>query len=396
MQIHSPRSPRVILATATVVILTIFILSGHHFQSLDSDTRSESDTLGKDEKLGDLIESGPRVRQATVALQNEYNPVSERAIKSHVRHGDVWGYPTHILRHSMLAGNSGYSQFNKLSFIQMLLLNEMAKPYGQRAGWIVSVTPLSSTERLSIEDTLLGGTNACCNSWFDADTVLLNPKVPWTAFLPPTKFPNIHYLATRDWNGFNAGVFLIRVHEWSVKMLADAQALPSLRPDITFSFEDQGAMYESFSRPEFRDSVVFQPRQWWNEYLELNNDRSVHPGDLLIHFAGLGGKDGFMGPWLDRIEHTASKWAVPLENTSYLGEIKKYWDTYGRATEVLERVNNELSPDTTNRSAYSMKPIKEASEKLRERLWKEADDCDSIQKETESLADYLAIDGNET
>ena len=82
------------------------------------------------------------MQQATTTLHDEYDPAFERAIKSHIKHGEAWGYPTHVLRHSMLDGNS---QFNKISYLQMLLLSEMVKPYGQRAGWIVSVTPSSSS-----------------------------------------------------------------------------------------------------------------------------------------------------------------------------------------------------------------------------------------------------------
>ena len=76
------------------------------------------------------------MRQATTTLHDGHDPVFERAIKSHIKHGEAWGYLTHILRHSML---NGKSQYNKISYLQLLLLNEMAKPYGQRAGWIVSV-----------------------------------------------------------------------------------------------------------------------------------------------------------------------------------------------------------------------------------------------------------------
>ena len=142
MQIHNHRSSRVILGSASVFILIVFFFLAQHFRGLSLDTRSNFDASSIDDELVDRIESGPRVRQATTSLHNEYDPVFERAIMSHVRHGEAWGYPTHVLRHSMLDGNS---QFNKISYLQMLLLNEMAKPYGQRSGWIVSVIPLSSS-----------------------------------------------------------------------------------------------------------------------------------------------------------------------------------------------------------------------------------------------------------
>ena len=134
MQMYNPRSSRAFLGSAGVFIFFIFYFFVHRFQGLSIYTRSDFDASGTNNELIDPNEGGPRVRQATTTLHDEYDPVFERAIKSHIKHGEAWGYPTHVLRHSMFDRNS---QYNKISYLQMLLLNEMAKPYGQRAGWIV-------------------------------------------------------------------------------------------------------------------------------------------------------------------------------------------------------------------------------------------------------------------
>ena len=142
MQIYNYRASRVLIGSAAVFSFLTFFFFFHHYHSLAPKNHGGFDTSSSTEaELADLGEGGPRVRQATILLQNEYDPLYERAIKSHIRHGEIWGYPTHVLRHSMLDPGSGYSQYNKLAFVQMLLLNEMAKPFGQRAGWIVSVFP---------------------------------------------------------------------------------------------------------------------------------------------------------------------------------------------------------------------------------------------------------------
>ena len=140
MSIYSYHSSRVLIGSVAVFSLLVFFFSFHHY-SLSLEDRSGFNSSSTEDGLADLAEGGPRVRQATTLLQNEYDPIYERAIKSHIRHGEIWGYPTDVLRHSMLDSGSGYSQYNKLAFVQMLLLNEMAKPFGQRAGWIVSVFP---------------------------------------------------------------------------------------------------------------------------------------------------------------------------------------------------------------------------------------------------------------
>ena len=134
LQTYSPRSSRALFGSAGVFILIVSFFVVHHLQGTPFYTRSGSDASGANDELINPIEGGSRLRQATTTLHDEYDPIFERAIKSHIKHGEAWGYPTHVLRHSMLDGNS---QYNKLSYLQMLLLNEMAKPYGQRAGWIV-------------------------------------------------------------------------------------------------------------------------------------------------------------------------------------------------------------------------------------------------------------------
>ena len=134
MQTYSPRSSRAFLGSALVFILFVSFFVVHHLQGASFYTRSGSDDSGTNDEPINPIEGGSRLRQATTTLHEEYDPIFERAIKSHIKHGEAWGIPTHVLRHSMLDGNS---QYNKLSYLQMLLLNEMAKPYGQRAGWIV-------------------------------------------------------------------------------------------------------------------------------------------------------------------------------------------------------------------------------------------------------------------
>lgn len=79
-------------------------------------------------------EGGPRVRQATMIYQTDkFNAVYERSVDSHIKHGNMWNVPTHVLRHDIV--DAGF--FNKPAFLLGLVIEEMAKPYGQRADWIV-------------------------------------------------------------------------------------------------------------------------------------------------------------------------------------------------------------------------------------------------------------------
>ncbi len=65
-----------------------------------------------------------------------FNAVYERSVDTHIKHGELWGVPTHILRHDIV--EAGF--FNKPAYILGLIIEEMAKPYGKRAEWIVYVS----------------------------------------------------------------------------------------------------------------------------------------------------------------------------------------------------------------------------------------------------------------
>lgn len=73
-------------------------------------------------------------------------------------------------------------------------------------------------------------------SWFDSDTVLMNPNMPLETFLPPLELPNVHLLTSRGWNGLHGGVFFLRVHPWSVELLSAAIAYPVVKPNVQLSW----------------------------------------------------------------------------------------------------------------------------------------------------------------
>lgn len=90
--------------------------------------------------FGDLVEdpnkAAPKVRQATMIYETVGgNVIYERSIDTHIKHGEQWGVPTHILRHDVI--EAGF--FNKPAYILGLIIEEMAKPHGKRTEWIVYV-----------------------------------------------------------------------------------------------------------------------------------------------------------------------------------------------------------------------------------------------------------------
>ena len=88
----------------------------------------------------DLVEdpnkAAPKLRQATMIYETVGgNVVYERSIDTHIKHGEQWGVPTHILRHDVI--EAGF--FNKPAYMLGLIIEEMAKPHSKRSEWIVYV-----------------------------------------------------------------------------------------------------------------------------------------------------------------------------------------------------------------------------------------------------------------
>ena len=167
-------------------------------------------------------------------------------------------------------------------------------------------------------------------SWFDCDTVLLNPKLGLSHFLPPAEFSDANVLATNDANGLNNGVFFIRVSAWAIEVMSANIAYRTFKPDDQLTFQDQSALENIFHMDKFRDQVVYCPQRWFNAYQSGFLNESIEPnqvrrGDLIVHFAGVGNKIERMNYWCDIAEKHLPDWEVEIIHTSYLEEIEEFW-----------------------------------------------------------------------
>ena len=62
----------------------------------------------------------------------------ERGLRTHIENGEKWGYPTHYLRHDIVGrGEVAEGVYDKLLYLLTIMVNEMTKPYGKRAEWLV-------------------------------------------------------------------------------------------------------------------------------------------------------------------------------------------------------------------------------------------------------------------
>lgn len=285
-----------------------------------------------DPLLPDILR--PKIRQVSMRVYNATNKTNdaldERCMATHLEYGKRWEYPTHILREDVKGkGHWNELLFSKPLYMLSLTIAEMAKPVDERAEWLV---------------------------FFDSDTILLNPNIPWTLFLPPSDFSSIHFLGGRDWgdgsqdwgdgSGFNAGVFFVRINEWSVKMLTEVAALPDLRADVQLGFNaEQAAFKWVFKRAGYREHVLYQPIEWFNGFEQsFGQLPPVQDGDMLVHFSSLKQhKFGAVQKWLDRLERAPQELHIPLENTSYPANVDAYWNRLRDAKNVLEIAEDFIS-----------------------------------------------------
>lgn len=166
-------------------------------------------------------------------------------------------------------------------------------------------------------------------------------------FLPPDDLVDINFMATKNLDGFNAGLFFFRVDEWSVELLSDAYSLRRLRPEIDIVGNiEQNSMKYLFGLEQHKKHILYQPQSWYNGMKgQPRSETEINEGDLLVHFAGINHdneeemKNDIMTNWFADLEQHPGKWQVPPEQTKYPKAIEAFWKTYKEAKDMLDSVH---------------------------------------------------------
>ena len=166
-------------------------------------------------------------------------------------------------------------------------------------------------------------------------------------FLPPDDLVDINFMATKNLDGFNAGLFFFRVDEWSVELLSDAYSLRRLRPEIDIVGNiEQNSMKYLFGLEQHKKHILYQPQSWYNGMKgQPRCETEINEGDLLVHFAGINHdneeemKNDLMTKWFADLEQHPGKWQVPAEQTRYPKAIEAFWKTYKEAKDMLDSVH---------------------------------------------------------
>ena len=230
--------------------------------------------------------------------------------------------------------------------------------------------------------------------FFDSDTIILNPNIPWSLFLPPPDFSNVYFIGTRDWgggSGFNAGVFFIRVNEWSVKLLTEVSALPDLQPDVPLGYNAEQAAFKWVLRKTgYPEHVLYQPIEWFNGFEDSHGILPpVQDGDMLVHFAGLKDKKPeAMQKWLDRLDSAPYELQIPLEKTDYPANVDAYWMRLRDARIMMQKAYDWMDGNHTD-GHHTTQTLLTAQKKLEQAILDEADNPSFILGATDLLESAL-------
>ena len=212
--------------------------------------------------------------------------------------------------------------------------------------------------------------------------MVLNPSIPLDIFLPPNDFSNVHILGTKDQNGFNAGMFFIRAHKWSINLLASTMALDGTNTEVAAGFAEQTALYLMFNETIRHEHVLYQPRKWFNTY-EFSFAYEGEPGNLFVHFVGLQeDRWGRMVKWLEILDSPEQEqWNIPLAQTKYPEDIEDFWSTVrdGKAAMAVELGHEKLS------AAGLPENVRAAHDRLEYMLWSETDQPEAVRNATKEL-----------
>lgn len=242
-------------------------------------------------------------------------PQLENALVSQRRQSERWGCGFEVLQRDIAQSGSGDAigpprtkMFSKQYFLMSAMLRELAKPAKERQEWLF---------------------------WADADAIVTNPALSPEVFLPPAHLKDVYALVTADQNGFNAGIFYLRVTHASLELLTQTVAYPLMHPDEDLGwFGEQAAMANVMKVIEANQTtasypgIVWMPRTWFNAY-QLEQGFEGKPGDMHVHFAGLGAtRLSHMANWLEVLEQTPDKWEMSLERTYFKDDLAEFWRNF--------------------------------------------------------------------
>ncbi|KAF4445821.1 hypothetical protein F53441_10466 [Fusarium austroafricanum] len=239
-------------------------------------------------------------------------PQYQKALKTHLMQNLV--HKTHL---DVFCSEVVDGIWNKAALVLSLLLEEMAKPAGERFEWLF---------------------------WVNRDTLALDPCRPVSSFLPAgtqRSVDKLHLILSKDPNGdLAAGVFLVRVDRLAIDFFSDLLALRHFQPNLSVPLEERTAIEMLIEEARFRDAVVQAPCAWFNAYPlpaadfvsgERNDGLgyNARKGDFLVNFHGDEDEDQEIGEWMDMLERQKGLWPKEELLRNLTSDIENFWIDQG-------------------------------------------------------------------
>lgn len=181
----------------------------------------------------------------------------------------------------------------------------------------------------------------------DADTIVSDPSIALHLLLPPEdRTPEPLLLGSQDHNGFNAGVFLIRVHPTMLEFLEDLIS-DTLLPG---KLSDQHYMgLRLRTQQKYSDHFYEIPKQWLNAY--WLNELGTKPWKPMLHV--------HLVNWLS----DSVSWRPMVRQAIRIAKEAK--GAYSREYNVRGSVQNSIF-------GFELLPQYENTKKSSEKWWKQA------------------------
>jgi len=197
----------------------------------------------------------PELKKTNISIIQFYNgidvnSIEENSVSEFYQYSKIHGYQYYFYDYNFSPSREVYMM--KLYAIMDIMINELKN---KRTGWIFYV---------------------------DNDTFIINPNIKIEAYLPSDEMSKTHFIIADDYlkgggyDGFNSGVFLIEIHEWSLDFLMRSITYPYYKPDKKLIYIDQQVLNNVALENEEDDHYVIVPCSWFNG----------HYSDFICHLIG--------------------------------------------------------------------------------------------------------------
>lgn len=197
----------------------------------------------------------------------------------------------------------------------------------------------------------------CGCRWFDPDTIILNPRVPLEAFLPPAEETETDLIVSHDEQGLNSGVMFLRIAPWSFQFLVQVLTVPAVENQRGSAIsKDEPAFEGILDRVEFRGRTVYQPRNWFNA-IHSNGTFKGQAGDLLVHCEDINAEKWMaMDMYLGNVTVVGNGWEKDYFDTAYRFMLEDFWGRMRQARALLKEGHKREATESS---------VKKAADQLR-------------------------------